>query len=844
MRDPHTVLGSTSATPLHPMGRSLGRWSSRAVAGACGKESRLVPLALGCEQLEARQLLASIFAVTDGNVLLQFDSDSPGVIQRATAINGLGAGETIAAMDFKPGANGAAGTLFGVASGNRTPFYTIDPSTGVATRFVAPGFPRSGLSGSFPVEYAVGLDYDDLTNTFRYTDENGGGYRFNGDNLFDFVNFAGIDKLTDLAFRPTGGNSSLFALSGAIYSTDEFVTINPANGQVLTRGALGLDIERWVGLDTAADGRTFVSVRSGGLTRFGTISQSDGHTFEEIGTIGAGTSIVRGLSIDPSTPSAPVLNTTLAPSLASIIEDGDGGEGTSIAALIASVSGSGDLITDTNPAALEGVALVGASDTNGVWEYALDGVTWNALGQVSESSALLLPSNGTARIRFVPNVDFSGTLTQALRIRAWDQTGAVVGERVAIGPGGGESGFSIEGVWASITVSPTRDAPTIVRASGAPISITEKQTTRPFEQFTIGYIDSATRTLMTTVTLDPALGTFTIASLAAAGFATSGAGGSAFIFLGTASQATAAARLLVYKPSENIAPIGQESISVLVITVDDLLGAPAQLLSPSIAALSVRDGPVVAGIGTLPISIDDRQTAIPFGTVTILDIDSADQPLTIDVTIPTGAGTLTAESLAASGFVMFDSATYRFVGTAAQGTDATRLLVFRPTENMATPGTTTPVTLGFGVTDNLGPAVISVSPTIQVLSVNDSTTLVGAIAVNKIKMGKSVKLFRRIAVGDADSGESLTAIIKLDKPLKGNFTTQSLAASGFVRIARGQFRFIGVAGQVQSALRTLSYKFNSGLSTTSTQQVRFRLTVTDTAGTALVNNQTTTTLRM
>lgn len=837
MHDPKSAVG---------VGRlARGRWSSRAArlvdaASGTRRSAGVAAWDQACEALESRQLLSTVFAVTDANVLIQFESDAPSVIMRSTPISGLGAGQKIASLDFKPGTDGSAGTLIGVASGTRTPFYSIDPATGVATNY-APG-----LQGGLPLNFAVGLDYDDSTATafpFRYVDELGGSYQFN-EALNDFTNTAGISGLTDIAFRPTGGNPALRLLIGITYNDDQLVVINPINGQPIMSGALGLDVDKWVGLDFARDGTAYASVRSGGVARFGKIG-ADGHTFEQLGIIGDGTAIVRGMTVDPTVGGAPILNTSLLPRMDAIEEDGGGGTGTSVSALLVSAGPGLDLITDPNPAAFEGIAITGADASHGVWEYTLNGTTWASLGLVSESAALLLPANGLARVRFVPDADFNGTIAEALRFRAWDQTGANVDDRVNVGPGGGESGFSVDSVWASIEVTPTRDAPTIDRGPAATINTTEKVAVQPFAGFTIAYSDDALGVLVTTVVIDPTLGTFTASSLAASGFVGApGPAGSSFMFTGTAAQATAAARLLEYKPHENIAPVGQSTLNILTITVADGLGAPAQALAPFISSLSTRDGPVISGVVTTPFSIDDRQTVMPFVHTVITNIDSASQMLTVEVGLPEGSGVLTDESLAASGFFAVDGLTYRFTGTAAQATDAVGLLIFRPTENTATPGTEAVVTLGLSVTDGLGPAATATSAAISVLSLNDDPTVSGFSPVSRIKINKSVKPFRRIQIGDVDANEHITATIAIDKRLKGKFTRASRLAQGLTMVRRGVFELSGTPLEVKQKLRGLVYKYNPKINQTQTNRVRFTLTITDSSGASVMNNTTTVSLRI
>lgn len=82
---------------------------------------------------------------------------------------------------------------------------------------------------------------------------------------------------------------------------------------------------------------------------------------------------------------------------------------------------AGQYISDFDIDPLKGIAIVGRTGQNGVWEYKLDGEdTWKPVGAVSGTSSLLL--RDIDMIRFRPTVAvWEGSAT--LEYRAWDQTG-------------------------------------------------------------------------------------------------------------------------------------------------------------------------------------------------------------------------------------------------------------------------------------------------------------------------------------------------------------------------------------------------------------------------------------
>jgi hypothetical protein len=146
---------------------------------------------------------------------------------------------------------------------------------------------------------------------------------------------------------------------------------------------------------------------------------------------------------------APVLDNTGSMTLDEIGFGQTNNPGTLVADLIASAGG--DRISDPDAGAVEGIAITAANTANGSWQFSTDGgATWQALGAVSNGSARLLTAD--ARVRFVPNFLYSGTVTNALTFRAWDQTSGVNGGLADTTVNGGASAFSIATETASLRV--------------------------------------------------------------------------------------------------------------------------------------------------------------------------------------------------------------------------------------------------------------------------------------------------------------------------------------------------------------------------------------------------------
>ena len=103
-------------------------------------------------------------------------------------------------------------------------------------------------------------------------------------------------------------------------------------------------------------------------------------------------------------------------------------------------------ISDPDPDARPGIAVVGADTLAGTLQYTLDdGTTWRSVGLVSNTNALLLAPDNATRLRFLPNPGFAGNIDSVLTFRAWDQTTGIAGlsgEYFDASNNGGTTAFS------------------------------------------------------------------------------------------------------------------------------------------------------------------------------------------------------------------------------------------------------------------------------------------------------------------------------------------------------------------------------------------------------------------
>jgi Ca2+-binding RTX toxin-like protein len=162
---------------------------------------------------------------------------------------------------------------------------------------------------------------------------------------------------------------------------------------------------------------------------------------------------------------APILDPTLVSNLTSILENPVSNPGTLVSAIIAGAFSD-------EQAVLKGIAVTAVDNSNGIWQYSLDGTTWQAFGSPSNANARLLAADGTTKIRFVPNTNYVGI--PAISFRAWDQFAEwgptlVAGGTANVSTNGVATAFSSVVAEAKITVG-TPPLPPVPGTSSASIS--------------------------------------------------------------------------------------------------------------------------------------------------------------------------------------------------------------------------------------------------------------------------------------------------------------------------------------------------------------------------------------
>lgn len=218
-----------------------------------------------------------------------------------------------------------------------------------------------------------------------------------------------------------------FALTG---TTATVTTVTAAGGQAY---------------DLVVGGGNFTGVE--GLVTLGfaagqNIRDLGGNAFVDLVPTGANQN-----SVELQNNDAPVL-TSGNPVLPGILSTDLNNPGYTVASFV------GSSITDADPGALQGIAILTAGGDFGRWQFRLSGGSaWTDFGTFTGTTALLLRS--TDRIRYVPD-GLRGD-HPAMLYTAWDQTGATAGREGTFFEStvsGGRTPFSLGGDFATLTVTP------------------------------------------------------------------------------------------------------------------------------------------------------------------------------------------------------------------------------------------------------------------------------------------------------------------------------------------------------------------------------------------------------
>jgi 3D (Asp-Asp-Asp) domain-containing protein len=209
----------------------------------------------------------NVYAVTASGKLISFNPGAPGVINRSLSISGLGSGESVVGIDFRP----ATGQLFALSNASR--IYTINTRTGAATPVGGALFTPNLNGASF------GFDFNPVPDAIRLVS----------------------DANQDMRISPNTG--AVLGVDGMLAFAND--TTNPNIGQdpnagqdpnvvgvAYTNSFLGVSQTTLFGIDSNLN----VLVRQGSING-GPVSPNTGTLFTVVGAGGVGS---LGPGIDPN----------------------------------------------------------------------------------------------------------------------------------------------------------------------------------------------------------------------------------------------------------------------------------------------------------------------------------------------------------------------------------------------------------------------------------------------------------------------------------------------------------------------------------------------------------------
>jgi hypothetical protein len=255
---------------------------------------------------------AEVITALGSGFLVSFDSASPATLLTGpTPITGVGAGQTIVGIDFRPVDGSLVGLGYNSANGASN-LYLINSSTGAATSFNSFTLP-SALAG-------IGVDFNPVANAFRIVANNGGNFRvtaggtgtFNTDTSLNpgtpsvaavayDRNFAGATQTT--LFDIDGASSTLFtqgSVNGSPTSpnTGTLFSVAPLGG-VGGPSVTGFDI-------SGVTGVAYVSAGAGGGSALFTLNLTTGQV-TGVGPIGTALNILDITAAPVPEPSSLIL---------------------------------------------------------------------------------------------------------------------------------------------------------------------------------------------------------------------------------------------------------------------------------------------------------------------------------------------------------------------------------------------------------------------------------------------------------------------------------------------------------------------------------------------------------
>jgi hypothetical protein len=215
-------------------------------------------LAVASLLLPASLHAETAYALNGRNMLIRFDTNTPGFTDDTKLIRGLQPGESILGIDFRP----ANGMLYGLGSQSR--LYTIDLTTGIASPVGTAPF-ATPLEGT-----EFGFDFNPTVDRIRVVSNTGQNLRLHPDTGAVAAVDSRLNSENMAGYRIVGSaytNSVAGATTTVLYNIDAelraLVTqIPPNDGKLNEVGMMNIDLSEVAGFDISPrTGIAYVAAR-------------------------------------------------------------------------------------------------------------------------------------------------------------------------------------------------------------------------------------------------------------------------------------------------------------------------------------------------------------------------------------------------------------------------------------------------------------------------------------------------------------------------------------------------------------------------------------------------------
>ncbi len=416
-----------------------------------------------------------------------------------------------------------------------------------------------------------------------------------------------------------------------------------------------------------------------------------------------------------------------------------------LVSVFASLSG------DVDAGALQGVAVVSVDNTNGTWQYTLDGSNWFAIGNVSTSSARLLPSDSVSRIRFVPNADWNGATGLTL-MQAWDQTSGTAGSLADVTVNGGTTAFSVSAAGGNIVVAAVNDAPVVT----IPVSQSlNEDGTLTFSsgngnQISVNDIDAASGSLL--LTLSMTNGSLTLNGTAGLTLVSGGSGTSAMQYTGTLTNLNAALNGMFYTPTANFNGAAGLGISIGDQGNTGSGGSLSDTEGLGITVNPVNDAPTATNLSFAETYTED--TLLNLTDIVISDVDSASVTATLTLSNAAAGALNTATSGTVTSTYNSGSGIWSASGALADVNTLLAGLTFTPASNF-----NSSFTIATSASDGVA-APVTGSKAMNGTAVNDEPVITsnGGGASASVNVAENNSAVTTVTSTDVDGGVPVYSI--------------------------------------------------------------------------------------